>query len=730
MNILKRLVTGIINYRSPRIIILACGLSIFLVETLIMVALLFISPGVQPLYALLDAFVLVVLLSPLLYFLLFKPLIRLVHEREDAIGRLTEAHNRAQRYLDVAGVIIVVLDKKGRVSLINKRGCEILGYHEGEILGKDWFESFLPRRVRRDVKGIFKSLMDGTEGAQGYYENPVLTKSGDERVILWQDTVLRESGRISGTISSGEDITDRKRTEKALKESEIKYRQIHSTAFDAILIADRHDRLVECNPSARKMFGYETGEMVGLGVKELMPEKYREKHIEKVAHFLETGVSTSMNRVLEMEGLKRDGTLFPIEIVLNTFIISGERYFTGMIRDITERKRSEEEKELIQARLNQSQRMEAIGRFSGGIAHDFNNILSAIRGNAELALEGMETSDPARDRLDGIILSVMLAAKLTRQLLLFSRSQPFELVPLDINKTIEELLVMIARLIGEEIAIETELSPDVWIIEADEGTIEQVVMNLAVNAKDAMPDGGTLEIKTRNVTVTEKDCKGIPEAHPGNVVCLTVSDSGVGMGREVLQKIFEPLFTTKDAGKGTGFGLSVVYSIVKQHGGWITVRSAPGKGTTFNIFMPALAGEQTGSTVSRTSKRALGEHILLVDSEKNMLKFAQAGLGEQGYTVHAAQTAKEALAVFKEHKDLLHVVVTDVLLPDQSGVTLSEYLRAKKKDLGVVIMSGYSDERSKPEILEHKFKYLRKPFSLSGLFAAVREAAEEAATKK
>src|SRR4030067_496848 len=195
--------------------------------------------------------------------------------------------------------------------------------------------------------------------------------------------------------------------------------------------------------------------MVGLGIRELMPEKDREMHASKVRHFLETGVSTSMNRVLEMEGLKKDGTVFPIEIVLNTFIIAGERYFTGMIRDITERKRNEDEKELIQTRLNQSQKMEAIGRFSGGVASDFNNILSAIRGNAELALEDMKKDDPAYERLEGIILSVMLAAKLTRQLLLFSRSQPFELVPLDINKTIEELLVMITRLIGEDNSIKT-----------------------------------------------------------------------------------------------------------------------------------------------------------------------------------------------------------------------------------------------------------------------------------
>ncbi|MFQ5736541.1 MAG: PAS domain S-box protein [Thermodesulfobacteriota bacterium] len=725
MNGLKKTFKDLGYYRSPVKILLIISLSIFAVETMIMGALLILSPETPTVYAFLDALVLVLLLSPMLYFFLLKPLIRLVDERDLAINDIKAARDRAQKYLDIAGVIILVVDREGRVLLINRKGCEVLGYTEREILGRDWFTGFIPRRMRDEVELAFKNLIAGEEEAEGYFENPVLTKSGEERTILWYNSILHEDGLITGTLSSGEDITERKRTEKSLKGSEIKYRSLHDTAFDAIIIADDSEHLTECNPSAEKMFGYGKGEMIGLQITSLMPEKYRARHTEKVRQFLSTGISTAMGRVLEMRGLRKNGEEFPIEIVLNTFVIAGSRYLTAMIRDITDRKKAEREKEIIQARLNQSQKMEAIGRFSGGIAHDFNNILSSIRGNAELALEGVDRNDPLYQRLDGIILSVMLASKLTRQLLLFSRSQPFELVPLDMNKTIEDLLVMITRLMGPKVTISTDLAPDLWIIEADEGTIEQVVMNLAVNASDAMPEGGTLSIKTRNETVTEEQCRGIPEAHPGDVVRLTVSDTGVGMEKDLVQRIFEPFFTTKEAGKGTGFGLWMVYSIVKQHGGWITVRSKVGVGTKFNIYLRALTKKQAGVVSGGARKSGLGEKILLVDSEQDMINFASMGLGEHGYNVFEARDAREALKLFKEHKGDFQLLVCDVLLPERNGITLAEHLRGIKPGLGVVMTCGYVDERLKPEVESKKFKYLRKPFSVTNLLTTVKEALDQ-----
>lgn len=578
---------------SPARLLAILALSVFSAELGVMVALYFLKDTLHPLaIILIDAPLLVLILSPVLYFFLFRPLMAIVEERRQAELAMLRANNKLRKYLDVAGVMVVALDSEGRVELINRKGAEVLGYRESEILGKNWFASFLPERVRGETGMIFSMLITsagGSEDSEGYFENPVLTRGGGERTILWHNSVLKEGGRAIGTLSSGEDITERKVTEKALKESEARYRLVHNTAFDGIIIADFHDRIIDCNESAARIFGFSRDELIGQPVVIVLPEKYREAHARGLKRFLETGESRIQGQIAEYEGLRKSGEVFPLELALNNFTLGGTVHFTAMIRDITDRKRSERERELIQARLSQSQKMEAIGRFAGGIAHDFNNILTAIKGNAELGIEEIDRNNPIYSRLDGIITSVSLASRLTRQLLLFSRGQPFELVPLDINRVVGDLLLMISRLIGEEITVTADLSPDVWTIEADEGNIEQVIMNLAVNARDAMPSGGSLTIKTGNAVIDAKKAASMPDARAGDAVRLSVTDTGVGMSRELISRIFEPFFTTKEAGKGTGFGLAVVYSIVKQHNGWITVESEEGRGATFNIYFPAMA---------------------------------------------------------------------------------------------------------------------------------------------
>ncbi|HLC17381.1 MAG TPA: PAS domain S-box protein, partial [Thermodesulfobacteriota bacterium] len=584
-------------YRSPLQLLIIMGVSIYVVEFMVMIILVFLPHESPVVHAFVDSSILIVLLVPFLYLFLFRPLILHIKETKKVEEDLTRERDRAQRYLDVARVMLIVLDTDGKVALINRRGCEILGYDEAEILGKDWFENFIPVEMRGGVKRVFRELIQKGVDREGYFENPVLTRRGEERIILWHNTVLREDGQVAGTLSSGEDVTERKRAEDSLKESETRYRLIHDTAFDAIIIADEEDLVVECNPSAEKMFGYGRGELVGVNIIDLMPEEYRGKHLEGLRRFLSTGESRIQDKVIEIEGLRRDGEVFPVELIVSNFKLGERVYFSGTIRDITERKRAEEEKDVIQAQLNQAQKMEAIGRLGGGIAHDFNNILTAIRGNAELAMELVDREDPVRSNLEEVILSVAHASKLTRQLLLFSRGHPFELTTLDLNATVENLLKMLKRLIGEDIEVVTELDSGLWTVRADESNMEQVLLNLAVNARDSMPDGGTLLIKTGNAIMTDEDCKKIPECRPGTSVCLTVVDTGVGMDKLVLSRIFEPFFTTKETGKGTGLGLSVVYGIVRQHDGWIDVKSQPGKGTTFRIYLPAEPVEATKKAV-------------------------------------------------------------------------------------------------------------------------------------
>jgi len=720
--------------RSPRQVVSLIALSVFVTEAVVMAILHFI-PGISVVTEVfIDSALLVLMLSPSLYFFLFRPLLHLI---DDLAGMEREAvaeRDRAHGYFDIAGSIIVVLDRSGNVRLINRSGCEILERTESEILGANWFDEFVAPGDRTQARAAHRALLEGTMD-RGTIESSLLTKSSRERIIRFHNTPLSEQGRITGTLSSGEDVTERIKALEALRESEAKYRLVHDTSFDGIILSNYLDLIIDCNPSVEKIFGYTKEELLGMEITELMPEKYRSRHIKGLKRFLETRTSSIQGRVLELEGLRKNGRYFPIELVLNSFTIGGEVHFTGTIRDITERRRAEKERAVIQAQLNQSQKMEAIGRLAGGIAHDFNNLLTSIRGNAELALEDIDPESPARDRLDAINLSVLHSAKLTRQLLLFSRGEEHEPVPLNISAVIENLLDMISHLIGDEIEVRASLADDIWTVEADEGGIEQVVMNLAVNARDAMPNGGTLTIETVNVKLDDEACAETPEARPGPTVRLSVRDSGEGMEKEVLERIFEPFFSTKESERGGGFGLSVVYSVVKRQGGWLTVQSGPGEGTLFEIYLPAApdeAGDGEKREEVRTHRpRGAGERVLLVEEETRVRSFAATALKANGYDVFAATDAEHALRIFDEQGRDFALAFCDVVLGDASGLRLVEELVSRRPGLNVLLTGSLIDMKARVDrSKERGFKYLQKPYSVSSLLRAVSHAIGENVTEE
>lgn len=580
------------SYREPIRVLAVISASIFITETLVMLGLEAFA-GISPAWRIaLDPLLLVATLSPVLYFFLFRPLIRMVSQVRAAEADKGHEKETAQRYLDIAGVTLVVLNAEAKVTLINKKGCEMLGYDEADILGKDWISSFVPERLRPEVRAVFNSLMSGDFETAGYYENAVLCAGGREKIILWHNTVLKEDGRPTGTLSSGEDITERKLAEKALRQSEARYRLVHDTAFDAIITADANDIIIDVNATAERIFGYQRDEFFGMEVTRLMPEPYRKRHRQALRRFIDTGVTAAQGKILELEGLRKNGETFPIEIALGSFSYAGGINFTGTIRDITERKRAEREKELGRLRLNQAAKMEAIGRFAGGIAHDFNNILTSIDGNAELAAEGLPEDDPIKKRIEGITLSAASASRLVKQLMVFSKGHKAEKTPMDINRAVTEILGMVTRLLGSGVEIKTVLEEHPYSVMADESSIGQVLMNLAANARDAMGTGGTLTIRTENTSVSPAQAASIPGAHPCEAMRLTVSDTGKGMDKDLIEQIFEPFFTTKEEDKGFGFGLSMVYGIIKDHHGWITVESTLGKGTSFSIYLPAMSREE------------------------------------------------------------------------------------------------------------------------------------------
>ena len=415
----------------------------------------------------------------------------------------------------------------------------------------------------------------------------------------------------------------------------------------------------------------------------------------------------------------------PEETKLLDELASDLAFGIKLLRARDAHKRAEEEKERMQVQLIQAQKMEAVGILAGGIAHDFNNMLTAIQVSIDLVMMEVDEEDVFYKDLKEVINYTKRASDLLRQLLLFSRRHHMEYAVLDFNRLVDELGRMLHRLIGEDIEINTDLESDLWTVRADRGTMEQVIMNLAVNARDAMPNGGQIVLKTENVVLDEEQCKDMPEARLGRFVHLSFSDTGIGMDENVAQHVFEPFFTTKGNGEGTGLGLSVIYGIVKQHDGWIGVRSKIGHGSSFEIYLPAVDEEtleQTEKMVSLDQLQGEGKRILLVEDEEKVRKFTTRALSRNGYVVFPAANGKEAADVFKRENGNFNLVLSDVVLPDQSGLELVDTFLSCKPNLQVMLSSGYTDHKSQwPVIQKRGYRFLEKPYTLGNLLSVIRD---------
>jgi two-component system, cell cycle sensor histidine kinase and response regulator CckA len=398
------------------------------------------------------------------------------------------------------------------------------------------------------------------------------------------------------------------------------------------------------------------------------------------------------------------------------------------LQDITERKRADEERLVLQEQLRHSQKMEAVGQLAGGVAHDFNNLLTVIQGNCELSLFDLHEGDPLKGNIEEIKKASERAAGLTRQLLAFSRRQVLESKVLDLNGVLRDLEKMLRRVIGEDVALETGLAENLWRVKTDPGQIEQVIINLAVNARDAMPTGGKLIIETANVELDEDFGRSHIGVEPGRYVQLSVSDTGVGMTPEVRERIFDPFFTTKEKGKGTGLGLSTVYGIVSQSGGSIWVYSETRLGSTFKIYLPR-ADEGRVDAEARGEEREIPrgrETVLLVEDEDAVRRIAAEFLRKQGYTVLEAHQGGDALLICRRTESVIHLMVTDVVMPGMSGRELVENLAPLKPEMRILYMSGYTDNAIVHHgVLEPGVNFLQKPFTLNDLARKVRDVLDE-----
>jgi hypothetical protein len=518
------------------------------------------------------------------------------------------------------------------------------------------------------------------------------------------------------------DVTEQKKTQE-------RYELVAENAADVIWMWDlQQDRCLYHSPSVRQLRGYSPEEIMDQPADQAMPaDTYRMVMAEILSRIaaVEAGDESARIRTNEVEYLRKDGTTVPTETV--TKLVSDARgkvrYLIGVSRDNTELKRAEDAKARIEDQLRQAQKLESVGRLAGGVAHDFNNLLTVINGYSRLLLGSVKEGDPLRDGLEEIRKAGERAAGLTQQLLAFSRKQMLQPRVLDLNRVVEEMRPMLARLMGEDVELCVKLQAEATTICADPHQLEQALMNLAVNSRDAMPDGGKFSIETGFVEWGESDVELRPGAHAGPYVMLAVSDTGVGMNEETRGHMFEPFFTTKGVGKGTGLGLSTIHGIVEQSGGYVEAESEPGLGTTFKIYMPRVMDAQAECGQPEAVPAMGGkETVLVVEDQAEVRKYAAAALRVYGYQVIQAANADEALVLCEREGERIDLILTDVVMPSMSGTALADRLRNRWSGIKVLFMSGYTDDTIVHHgVLENGAEFIQKPFSPDQLARKVRE---------
>lgn len=648
-----------------------------------------------------------------------------VTEKRLAAEALERLSNQNQLLLNSAGEGILGLDLEGKHTFVNPAAANALGYKIEEMIGK--FSHLMWHHTREDgspypledcpIYAVFK------DGQIRHYDDEVFwRKDGTSFPVEYITTPIYEKEKISGAVVTFMDISERRRAQETLRESEKRYRDLFENANDLIQSVDTEGRFLYVNRAWLQTLGYSEKELANISIFDVIsPDDW--EHCEKL--FAEVMSGKNLDRV-DVKFRTKDGQDIYVEGSVNSKMVDGKPASSRAIfRDITDRIKIAEEKEKMQEQLIQAQKMEAVGTLAGGVAHDFNNLLTTIQGYSEMAMRTTDKGGQLYKDLEAIQTSCQRAAGIIRQLLLFSRKQVMELKPISINMTVENLVKMLRRLLGENIFMVTDLAKNVSPVLGDYGNIEQIVMNLSVNARDAMPEGGKVTIKTENVTIDKKYCKRVTNAKPGKFVCLSVVDEGEGLDSAAIGHIFEPFFTTKDVGKGTGLGLSVVYGIIEEHKGWIEVASEAGIGTEFKIYLPAISGKcriESQGLYPFEDIQGQGERILLVEDENDLRELAATALSKNGYKVLAAASGKEAYELFDKAKGDFDLVFSDVVLPDTNGVKIVETLLKKKPQIKVLLSSGYTDDKAQRAIIEkQKHRFLEKPYSLPRLLFILRE---------
>ncbi|WP_321492564.1 PAS domain S-box protein [uncultured Desulfobacter sp.] len=613
---------------------------------------------------------------------------------------------------------IYLLSEKGEIIDVNKSACVCLGREKEEMLQlsiNDVDQNFSADQFLAFWNEVpFNTLKQ--------YESIHKLKNGDVIFveITGQKFILENTTHY---YIVAKDITKHQKSENALAESEKRFRDVMENV-DAVAVQGYGlDGTTQYwNKASERLYGYTQQEAIGTNLLDLIiPPEMRDIVAKEMRGMAESGHPIPSG---ELSLLHKDGSQLPV-ISHHTIVkVPGrEPELFCLDIDITHRKQAEAEKEKLQAQLNQAQKMEAVGRLAGGVAHDFNNMLSIILGNIEILEEDIAPDSPLLSSIHEVQKAAERSADLTRQLLAFARKQTIDPKVLDPNNTIEGMLKMLKRLIGEDIDLLWKPNEDLWRVKMDPSQIDQILANLCVNARDAIKDVGKITIETDNFCFDENYCRVHQGCFPGEFVLLCVSDNGSGMDKETMENLFDPFFTTKEKGQGTGLGLATVYGIVKQNDGFINVYSEPGQGTTFKIYIPRHEACQTESPVMASEKSLKGcETILLVEDEKSILNMTKMMLERLGYTVLPANIPEEAIQICNDYTGKIDLLITDVVMPSMNGRELSRTIMKAIPNIKCLYMSGYtSNAIAHRGILDDGLNFINKPFSKQVLSVKLRE---------
>ena len=629
---------------------------------------------------------------------------------------LSESKESEARYrglLEAAPDGMVVVNQGGEIVLLNVQAEKQFGYRRDELV-REQVATIIPEGfAERLVADALRSSEDALAQQIGTgIELIGRRKDGSKFPIEIMLSPLESTEGILVTAAI-RDISVRKAADEQLAHMEARYRGLLEAAPDAMVVVDTKGDIVLLNVRAEKQFGYRRAELVGTQMKTIIPEGFAERLIADALRSTEDALAQQIGTGIQLNGRRKDGSEFPIEIMLSPLESAEGILVTAAIRDISMRK-------ALERQFWQAQKLEAVGRLAGGVAHDFNNVLMIVGSYADLILDLKIQHPKLTDYAKQIRDAGTKAATITHQLLAFSRKQMLEPEVLDANSVVRDLGKILPKLLGEDIEFVTKLDPSVFRVKADRGQLEQIVMNLAVNARDSMNSGGRLTIETRNVTLDAKYAADHPPTIAGDYVMLSVTDNGTGMDADTKARVFEPFFTTKERGKGTGLGLATVYGIVKQSGGFIWLNSEPGKGTSFEIYLPPIADLPLREVMPTIDSGAGGSETILVVEDDALLRNAVCTyLQSKGYRVLHAADGADALSASENHEGNIDAVLTDLVMPGLDGVELGRAIQSVRRNISILYMSGYHERAVAG--LEAGSVLLRKPCSLKAIAQKLRE---------